>query len=127
MTLVILAASPLLMVGMAFVAFDFFILFHFFFFSIYWFAFFLFRIMARHMQKGASESSDDYAAANVIATEVLSGFRTVASFAREPYERNRYRDSLIEATAGGVKRAYFNGVGMGSTFFFLFGIYGSYF
>ena len=97
MTAVLLACAPLLMIGMA--------------------------IMARKMQASARGSSDDFSLANQISSEVLSGFRTVASFSREPYERDRYARALVGATNEGVKRAYYNGIGMGSTFFFMFFTY----
>lgn len=97
MTLVLLAVAPLMMGSMA--------------------------LMSRYMQRSERGSSDDYADANIIATETLASFRTILAFTHEDYERHRYAGALSESLAKGVKRGYVNGVGMGVTFFILFGIY----
>jgi ATP-binding cassette, subfamily B (MDR/TAP), member 1 len=98
LTLVLLAATPLLALGMA--------------------------LMTMFIQRSSRGSSDDFAAANSIATEVLGGFRTMVSFSREEYSKRLYADSLVAATKQGRYRAWLQGVGMGSTFFFLFFVYG---
>ncbi|MDP2439609.1 MAG: ABC transporter ATP-binding protein [archaeon] len=97
MTLVLLSVSPLLMGSM--------------------------YLMMSFMQRSARGTSNDFAAANTIASEVLSGFRTVLAFSQEGHESRRYAASLLPAKEGGVKRAYVNGAGMGLTMLFMFGTY----
>ena len=80
-------------------------------------------LMMKFMQRSARGTSDDFALANTIASEVLSGYRTVVAFSRESHESRRYADSLAPALAGGTQRAYVNGAGMGLTMFFMFGTY----
>ena len=66
-----------------------------------------------------------YAIAGAIATEVLSGIKTVASFSAEPREVERYSINLRDARKIGDKRGFFTGLGMGLTFMIFFFTYGA--
>lgn len=61
----------------------------------------------RVIRRISTQVQDSFAVANSVAEETISGIRTVRSFAREDYERVRYRDSIEEAFHIAKKRAFY--------------------
>jgi ATP-binding cassette subfamily B (MDR/TAP) protein 1 len=73
--------------------------------------------------KFSSKVQDAYGDAGTVATEVISGIRTVASFSGEEREVQRYSNALGKAKKMGIYKGFFQGFGMGSTYFMMFGTY----
>jgi len=78
---------------------------------------------AKFAASGTTEGQDAYARAGGIAEEVFSLIRTVVAFGGEEREISRYQKELDSAYRVGVKRSHMQGLGMGVTFFFIFGSY----
>jgi ABC-type multidrug transport system fused ATPase/permease subunit len=66
------------------------------------------RIMATFSEQGQKA----YANAGAVATEVLSGIKTVLSFTAEQREIQRYRANLDDAERIGRKKGFLTGVGI---------------
>ncbi|KAG7464134.1 hypothetical protein MATL_G00183980 [Megalops atlanticus] len=94
LTLVILAASPLIGVGAAFMAL------------------FVARLTGRELQA--------YAKAGAVADEVLSAIRTVAAFGGEKKEVERYNRNLISAQRWGIRKGLIMGFFTGYMWFIIF-------
>eukprot|EP00904_Undaria_pinnatifida_P011955 jgi/Undpi1/7890/HiC_scaffold_24.g10362.m1 len=73
-------------------------------------------ILSKLMSSSSQEGSDFYGKAGGVATEVLSGIRTVASLNSEEIELKRYADHLDGAYDAGVKEGVSKGVGNGMLF-----------
>ena len=78
------------------------------------------RTLARLTEKGQAE----YAKAGAYASEVISGIRTVSSFASEPVVAVKYDKNLEEAKKINIKGALASGLGIGVTMFIFFGVFG---
>ncbi len=65
------------------------------------------------MSGQSGKGQDAYADAGAIAQEVLSSFRTVASFNGQEKEIQRYSKKLNAAEASGVKKSIANGSALG--------------
>ncbi|XP_063900759.1 ATP-dependent translocase ABCB1-like isoform X1 [Zophobas morio] len=89
LTLIILAASPLLVIAAG--------------------------AMAHVLSRASSEGNKAYAKADGVANEVFSMFRTVVAFSGEEYEVNRYRAELQGSYKSGRKSAIATGLGLGIT------------
>eukprot|EP01099_Mayorella_cantabrigiensis_P008098 TRINITY_DN7455_c0_g1_i1.p1 TRINITY_DN7455_c0_g1~~TRINITY_DN7455_c0_g1_i1.p1 ORF type:complete len:461 (+),score=75.23 TRINITY_DN7455_c0_g1_i1:79-1461(+) len=96
MTLVLLALMPLLVFGSA--------------------------IQMVMVAEGAKSSAAAYATANSMANEVISNFRTVASFVREDYFVQKYDESLKEANKS-KKKNHIIGIGFGFSWLCIFATY----
>ncbi|XP_036400577.1 bile salt export pump-like isoform X2 [Megalops cyprinoides] len=94
LTLVILAASPLIGVGAAFMAL------------------FVARLTGRELQA--------YAKAGAVADEVLSAIRTVAAFGGERKEVERYNKNLVSAQRWGIRKGLIMGFFTGYMWFIIF-------
>lgn len=70
------------------------------------------KIMSSFSEKGQKA----YADAGAVATEVLSGIKTVMSFTGEEKEVTRYRVNLDKAERIGRKKGFLSGLGL--VFFF---------
>jgi ATP-binding cassette subfamily B (MDR/TAP) protein 1 len=66
------------------------------------------KIMASLSEKGQQA----YAEAGSIATEVLSGIKTVYSFTAEQQECSRYNAKLDKAEKIGRRRGFLTGIGI---------------
>lgn len=97
LTLVIIAASPLIMIAGG--------------------------IMGKMLSSATAQELDAYARAGSIAEEVLSSIRTVAAFGGEKKEIARYSSHLGEARDFGIKKGVMSGLGMA---FFQVIMFGSY-
>ncbi|XP_068702225.1 ATP-dependent translocase ABCB1-like [Montipora foliosa] len=97
LTLVILAASPLIMIAGG--------------------------IIGKLLTSATAQELDAYAKAGSIAEEVLSAIRTVAAFGGEKKEIDRYASHLGEAKDFGIKKGLTSGLGMA---FFQLIMFGSY-
>jgi len=64
-----------------------------------------------------------YAKAGSVAEEVLSAFRTVVAFGGQLKECDRYTENLHAAKAFGIRKGMVSGLGLGLTFFVIFGSY----
>lgn len=71
----------------------------------------------------SKKGQDAYAEAGAVATEVISGIKTVASFGREKQEAARYSVNLEKAAQLGTKRGFFSGASLGATFCIMFFTY----
>jgi len=78
------------------------------------------KIMSSFSEKGQKA----YADAGSVATEVLSGIKTVMSFTGEEKEVDRYRVNLDKAEKIGRKKGFLSGLGIGATMFIFFASYG---
>eukprot|EP00752_Nemacystus_decipiens_P011582 g10286.t1 len=81
-------------------------------------------ILTQMMSSTTQEGNDHYSKAGGVATEVLSGIRTVASLNAEEIELKRYADHLDGAYAAGVKEGLSMGVGNGALFMAFYASYG---
>jgi len=70
-----------------------------------------------------SQEQKEYASAGAIAEEVLSSFRTVATFGGERREIERYNLKLKDAKKLGTKKGVSVGGSLAVIFFLLFGVY----
>ncbi|MGJ3238232.1 MAG: ABC transporter ATP-binding protein [Anaerolineae bacterium] len=72
-------------------------------------------VFGYYLRKVSTEVQDEIAGATVVAEEVMQNIREVKSFAREPYEVNRYDSAIDRAFKAAVKllriRSVFNPVG----------------
>lgn len=75
------------------------------------------------MAGNTKRSSEAYAAAGSVASEVMSNIRTTKSFQAEPYESQRYAKALAPLFAIGRRRYVFDGVFFGLSMFVIFGTY----
>ncbi|CAM9424622.1 unnamed protein product [Ascophyllum nodosum] len=73
-------------------------------------------ILSKLMSSSTQEGTDHYEKAGGVATEVLSGIRTVASLSSEDIELNRYAGHLDGAYHAGVKEGMSKGIGNGMLF-----------
>lgn len=73
-------------------------------------------ILSKLMSSSSQEGSDYYGKAGGVATEVLSGIRTVASLNSEEIELKRYATHLDGAYMAGIKEGIAKGVGNGMLF-----------
>jgi ABC-type bacteriocin/lantibiotic exporter with double-glycine peptidase domain len=64
-----------------------------------------------------------YSKAGAYATEVISGVRTVASFASESVAAAKYDESLEVARMASIKGGSTQGVGYATTMFVMYGVY----
>ena len=71
----------------------------------------------------AQQESEAYSKAGVIAQEVISAIRTVASFGGQEREVQRYAANLDDARKEGTKKGFFSGIAMGVTYFLIFAAY----
>ncbi|CAH1798731.1 unnamed protein product [Owenia fusiformis] len=97
LTLVILAISPLLVVGAT--------------------------IMSKLAADFTSKELKAYARAGSVAEEVLGSIRTVMAFGGEQKESVRYSRNLTDARDTGIKKGLTTGLGMGFTWFVVFAAY----
>ncbi|CAH1803157.1 unnamed protein product [Owenia fusiformis] len=97
LTLVILALSPLIVLGGGAVG----------------------RIMGVFTHK----EQQAYAKAGSVAEEVLGNIRTVAAFSGEKKECERYNSNLVAARAVGVKKGLVSGAGIGFVWIVIFGTF----
>eukprot|EP01114_Cavostelium_apophysatum_P016898 TRINITY_DN48_c0_g1_i1.p1 TRINITY_DN48_c0_g1~~TRINITY_DN48_c0_g1_i1.p1 ORF type:complete len:1280 (-),score=427.38 TRINITY_DN48_c0_g1_i1:235-4074(-) len=81
--------------------------------------FFVMKVMADFATRGQAA----YANAGTVATEVISGIRTVTSFGAQRKESVRYKKNLIEAMNIGIKRSTLSGVGIGIMMFVIYIMY----
>ncbi|XP_041116243.1 bile salt export pump-like [Polyodon spathula] len=94
LTLVIIAASPLIGVGAAFMAL------------------FVAKLTGRELQA--------YAKAGTVADEVLSAIRTVSAFGGEKKEVERYDKNLVSAQSWGIRKGLIMGFFTGYMWFIIF-------
>ncbi|XP_052275142.1 ATP-dependent translocase ABCB1-like isoform X2 [Dreissena polymorpha] len=97
LALVMLSLSPLLIAGASF--------------------------MGKLMASFSKREQDAYACAGSVAEEVLSCIRTVTSFNGQKQDLHRYKQALIKSKAMGTKKSWITGLGIGFTFFVMFGAY----
>jgi len=67
---------------------------------------------------------DAYAKAGSVAEEVISSIRTVAAFAGQEKECDRYNKNLVFAKQVGKLRGIVQGLGLGTTYLIMFSTYG---
>jgi ATP-binding cassette, subfamily B, bacterial MsbA len=60
-------------------------------------------VFGRFMRQASTDVQDELAGSTVVVEEVLQGIRVVKSFAREPYEINRYQEAMNRAFRAAVK------------------------
>ncbi|CAN0440393.1 unnamed protein product, partial [Ectocarpus sp. 12 AP-2014] len=73
-------------------------------------------VLSKLMSSSTQEGNDHYSKAGGVATEVLSGIRTVASLNSEEIELERYGKHLDGAYHAGVKEGMAKGLGNGMLF-----------
>ncbi|KAF5296383.1 hypothetical protein FQA39_LY12502 [Lamprigera yunnana] len=73
--------------------------------------------------KFALSETNAYGKAGEIAEEVFTALKTVVAFGGQRTEGDRYNKHLLFACNNNIKRALFNGVGEGLTWFFMFSSY----
>ncbi|CBJ28571.1 conserved unknown protein [Ectocarpus siliculosus] len=73
-------------------------------------------VLSKLMSSSTQEGNDHYSKAGGVATEVLSGIRTVASLNSEEIELKRYGKHLDGAYHAGVKEGMAKGLGNGMLF-----------
>nr|CAD7406898.1 unnamed protein product [Timema cristinae] len=71
----------------------------------------------------AKKELDAYGKAGTIADEVLSSMRTVVAFGGEDKEVERYKSNLVFAKNINIKRGFYNGLGFGLLWFFIYASY----
>lgn len=77
------------------------------------------RLLASKSQQGQT----GFASANDVASETITGIRTIYSFVAEETMSERYGKLLKNAYQQGIKRAHLQGTGVGSTMLFMFSVY----
>jgi subfamily B ATP-binding cassette protein MsbA len=60
-------------------------------------------VFGRWLQRTSTQVQDELAGATVVVDEVLQGIRVVKSFAREPFEIQRYRDAVEKALMAAIR------------------------
>ncbi|KAL2917729.1 hypothetical protein HK105_202602 [Polyrhizophydium stewartii] len=80
-------------------------------------------LMSKILAGGATDEQAAYASAGGVAQQVLSSMRTVVSFGGEEREVARYNKHLDEAERFGIKKALFNGIGVGAIQGLIFLVY----
>ncbi|XP_066997611.2 ATP-dependent translocase ABCB1 [Anabrus simplex] len=80
-------------------------------------------IVAIVSSKLAKQELEAYGKAGSIAEEVLSSMRTVIAFGGQEKEAERYSKNLVYARNINVKRGFFNGLGFGLLWFFIYASY----
>lgn len=78
---------------------------------------------ARFLQQKSQQGQNGFASANDVASEAITGIRTVYSFVAERTMSERYMVLLNNAYNQGVKRAHLQGTGIGATMLFMFAVY----
>ncbi|KAI8898553.1 P-loop containing nucleoside triphosphate hydrolase protein [Globomyces pollinis-pini] len=81
-------------------------------------------VMSKVLAGDSGEEQDAYAEAGDVAQQVLSSMRTVAAFAGEEKEIKRYGNCLDKAEKVGIKKAFYNGIGIGTIQALMFFLYG---
>ncbi|GLH02038.1 Multidrug resistance protein homolog 49 [Gryllus bimaculatus] len=71
----------------------------------------------------AKQELEAYGKAGTIAEEVLSSMRTVIAFGGQKKESERYYANLVFAKNINVKRGFYNGLGFGLLWFFIYASY----
>jgi ABC-type multidrug transport system fused ATPase/permease subunit len=79
--------------------------------------------LGKLLADGSSEEQEAYAEAGSIAQQVISSIKTVVAFGGEDTEIKRYCVKLDDAERFGVKKAFVNGVGIGSIDFVIYCVY----
>ena len=80
-------------------------------------------IMSKVLASGASSESGAYASAGSVAQQAIASIRTVQEFGGEQKEIERYGKFLDVAEKAGLKKAVFNGVGVGTIQGLIFLVY----
>ena len=80
-------------------------------------------LLSKILAGGSSKEQDAYAAAGGIAQEAISSMRTVVAFGGEEKEAERYSNRLALAEKAGIKKALFNGIGVGMLQLCIFLVY----
>ncbi|KAI8928866.1 P-loop containing nucleoside triphosphate hydrolase protein [Entophlyctis helioformis] len=70
-------------------------------------------VLSKILAGGSTEEQAAYASAGGVAQQVLSSMRTVVAFGGEARESDRYNKHLDEAERFGIRKALFNGMGVG--------------
>ncbi|PNF32773.1 hypothetical protein B7P43_G04483 [Cryptotermes secundus] len=77
-------------------------------------------IVAKVQSSLTAQELDSYGDAGAVVEEVLSSLRTVVAFGGENKEVARYTENLRPATATGIKRGMFSGLGAGLMWFIIY-------
>ncbi len=80
-----------------------------------------FAFFGRSIRRRSTRVQDALAEATAILEETIAGIRTVQSFAREPYEVNRYESHITRALQEALRRALARGLFNAAIVFVLFG------
>jgi ATP-binding cassette subfamily B (MDR/TAP) protein 1 len=80
-------------------------------------------ILGKILASGSSGEQNAYAEAGSIAQQVISSIKTVVAFGGESNEIKRYCEKLDKAEKFGIKKAIYNGIGIGSIQFVMFCVY----
>lgn len=78
-------------------------------------------VFGKFIRSLSKKSSDDLAAANIIAEESLQSIHTVKSFTSEIYEANRYLRALQRVLGNSLRAARFRGLFISMVIFSVFG------
>ncbi|MGQ9897401.1 MAG: ABC transporter ATP-binding protein [Acidobacteriota bacterium] len=80
-----------------------------------------FAFFGRSIRRRSTRVQDALAEATAILEETIAGIRTVQSFAREPYEVNRYESHITRSLREALSRALSRGLFNAAIVFVLFG------
>ena len=80
-------------------------------------------IMTKIRTTGSEASQKAYGGAGNVAQQCLSSIRTVHAFGGQEREKKKYQEMLITAEKVGLRSQFFNGLGLGSLQFVIFGVY----
>uniref|UniRef100_F1L779 Multidrug resistance protein 1 n=1 Tax=Ascaris suum TaxID=6253 RepID=F1L779_ASCSU len=79
--------------------------------------------IAKLMASATAKEAENYATAGGIAEEVLTSIRTVVAFNGQKFECDRYNEALRGGMRDGILKSLYVGIGLGLTFFIIFGSY----
>jgi len=77
-------------------------------------------VISCFVRKNSSESADYFSQAGAIATEVISGIKTIASLCAQPWALMKYKTLVIEGQQKSVRSGLLSGLSAGVTGFILY-------
>eukprot|EP01133_Synstelium_polycarpum_P000374 gene374-436_t len=81
------------------------------------------KIQMKFLQGFSSEGNGGYGGAGQVASEAITGIRTVASFTTESQVLALYKKQLVAPIAAGIKKSHISGIAFGMSQFILFAVY----
>eukprot|EP01132_Coremiostelium_polycephalum_P002116 gene2116-2605_t len=81
------------------------------------------KLQMKFLAGFSADGQDGYGAAGQVASEAITGIRTVASFSTEKQVLDLYKVQLKGPISAGVKKGHISGLAFGMSQFILFGVY----